>query len=265
MLDLFADPTADQFRSLARSSPWRWSTLEYERSVFGGERRERGSLRRPDKLRVESSDGAVSIIEASLDSGGSTVVAVGFIGCDDLDPAELAAMTAEASKPKPRIWPTEAAPVYDEDGLVLARPHEAFPFAIQYDPPFHRDYHWVATLDPVELADGRDGAAEPPVELHDLRAVLHHGRPAWEALATPTARYSPRCGCCPLLAGDDDERNSRWIPSGPSLVRLDVQTGVCVFVLRPDDGSGLEARTDLDLRVIAVDEAMDDELFREPE
>ncbi|RBY74740.1 hypothetical protein DQ238_21345 [Geodermatophilus sp. TF02-6] len=53
-------PDADDFRALARSSPWRWSTLRFSVRWPGNPWRTgpvRAWLRRPDLLRVETLDG----------------------------------------------------------------------------------------------------------------------------------------------------------------------------------------------------------------
>jgi hypothetical protein len=51
-------PSADTFVALARSSPWRWSTLRFT-VRWPGDRTAplRAWLRRPDVLRVETEDG----------------------------------------------------------------------------------------------------------------------------------------------------------------------------------------------------------------
>ena len=55
-------PSADSFAALARSSPWRWSTLRFT-VTWPGDPWSSGAvrawLRRPDSLRVESLDGAL--------------------------------------------------------------------------------------------------------------------------------------------------------------------------------------------------------------
>src|SRR5690606_27668346 len=100
-------------------------------------------------------------------------------------------------------------------------------------------YHWVAMLDPAELADGADPetrAPAPPLAVEALTEVEHAGRRAWEAVVVPTSSYEPRCGCCPLLRTrridllEYEDRPEEVLPSYPDAfrVRLDVQTGVCV-------------------------------------
>jgi hypothetical protein len=123
-----------------------------------------------------------------------------------------------------------------------------------------QDYRWVAALDPYELADGVDD--EPGVAVHDLRAVTHHGRPAWEAVLVPTAAYEPRCGCCPLLRSRESDL-LEGLPLLPEYaeahrVRLDVETGVCVLTTEvggPSPGAGH------DTVLLGVDEPAPDTLF----
>ena len=51
------DPTTERFTRLARSSPWRWTTLRFSLSTLGREPDHGDAaeawLRRPDGLRVE--------------------------------------------------------------------------------------------------------------------------------------------------------------------------------------------------------------------
>lgn len=221
-------PTAERFRALARSSPWRWSTLEFD---LAREDLEHAWIRRPDLLRVEGGDGRVHVT-----TGRDRPVAVAY-GVD-------------GGSPLARVWPTDVEPRYDADGLVAERPDD---FAIDYDPPFHDDYFWVALLDPAELAEG--------VEVLSVDAVSHHGRPAWEARVRPTPEYDPRCACCALLSGNGELDPDPWVPTADSTVRLDVQTGVCVSVRHIGSGwCGQEA----EMRIRAVDEPLADDLFRRP-
>ena len=71
------------------------------------------------------------------------------------------------------------------DGLVDVRPA-----MVLYDAPMYEDYRWVAMLDPVELADGRDhdtGDPDWPALIIDaVSEVEHAGRPAWEAVVRTT-------------------------------------------------------------------------------
>ncbi|MGY2084561.1 hypothetical protein [Blastococcus sp. SYSU DS0539] len=229
-------PSADAFAALARSSPWRWTTLRCTVSWPGDPGktgRVRAWLRRPDLLRVETTDGAL---------------------------LQVVREPPRSAAPEPGSRP---------DGLVAERRRS---WDHSLDDPMHQDYHWVAMLDPVELGDGRDPDTGVPVTALDVESVAeveHAGRPAWEALVRPTDAYEPRCGCCPLLRtrvvdlaefGADDRHLLATYPDA-FRVRLDVRTGVCV--LTEAIGGDVSGRGH-DLRIEAVDEPMGDELFTVP-
>jgi hypothetical protein len=100
-----------------------------------------------------------------------------------------------------------------------------------------QDYRFVAVLDPYELSDG--------VDVLEVAAVEHGGRPAWDALLRPTPAYQPRCACCPLMRTRDTDRMEGLQPlpayADAHRVRLDVGTGVCVRTRElggPSDGEG---------------------------
>lgn len=225
-------PTPGAFAGLARSSPWRWTTLRFTR---------RGSavppvrawLRRPDLLRVEDLDGHL----------------------------------LDVVWQQPHLAGRLIAPELRPDGLVARRPGPFFAF----DAPLYRDYTWVALLDPVELADGIDpesDARTPGTRIGEVTEVDHGGRPAWEAAVAPTPAYEPRCSCCSLLRSREvDERlvagggPGRVLEEYPSAarVRLDAGTGVCVLV---EDLDGPSPGVRLDVRIEAVDEPLDGRLFR---
>ena len=242
--------TEERFRALARSSPWRWQTLRFtlvrrpEREPFGAG--VRACLRRPGLLRVENLDGdLVRVVHEE-------------------QPRTVGLLTTDGGRDVPLEEPRSVAPVVDADGLVRERP-----WMLNYDAPMFQDYHWVAMLDPVELADGHDGG--PGTVLRDLREVDHHGRRAWEAVLEPTDAYDPRCSCCSLLlSAVSEEREAE--AGGPTIrsrdpgfrfadahrVRLDVETGVCVYAEQQGgDRDGYHHR----MRIEAVDEPMPDELF----
>ena len=154
-------PSTDDFRALARSSPWRWSTLRFTVRWAGPwvpSEPVRAWLRRPDRLRVETLDGA--LVQVVRDgSGPATAVLTAY------------------------------------DGVPAAGPEPAAT-APRADDPMFQNYTWVAMLDPVELADGdpeRDGAA---VVIGDVSVVDHGGRPTWQAIASTGPAYDPRCSCC---------------------------------------------------------------------
>ena len=129
-------PTADSFSALARSSPWRWSTLPFtvRRGVeWNRPDPVRAWLRRPDQLRVETLDGALLQIVRE-------------------PPLQIGVLTSDGGFPRGLPWPVEAEPpVLRRDGLVDVRPA-----MVSADAPMYQDYRWVAMLDPVELADGLD-------------------------------------------------------------------------------------------------------------
>jgi len=247
--------SADAFAALARSSPWRWSTLRFTVSWPAdpwSTGAVRAWLRRPDALRVESVDGALLRAERTPPS------TIGIYGPDggSTRSAEWASQAV-----RPRLRP---------DGFVAERPDGPF---LTYDDPMHDNYHWVAMLDPAELADGRDHEtglpAAGPLEYRSLSEVEHAGRPAWEALVVPTATYEPRCGCCPLLRSREvdlleyEDRPEHVLDAYPDAfrVRLDLQTGVCVLT---EEIGGLSPGKGHDVRIETVDEPMDDALFVTP-
>jgi hypothetical protein len=244
-------PSPDSFAALARSSPWRWSTLRFTERRVGTDARDplRAWLRRPDALRVETTDGELlQIVQERRE--------------------EVGVLTTRGGRTRSLPWPTDSgvpAPDVRPDGLVAGRPST---WALSYDAPMYQDYFWVAMLDPVELA-GQQGPepAGPALTVDGVTEVEHAGRPAWEAVVRPTVAYEPRCGCCPLLRTRDvDVREWAESDVGGVLdaypeafrVRLDVGTGVCVLT---EQIGGLTPGAGHDLRIEAVDEPMDDGLF----
>jgi hypothetical protein len=256
-----ASQSASDFAALARSSPWLWSTLRFTARWPGDPWRPqelRGWLRRPDRLRVETVDGAlVQVVHGSPQR-------VGLITSDgDRHTATLPWWTA----------PDAPRPLVRADGLVTTRPHR-FTSETSYDAPMYRDYFWVAMLDPVELADGHSPDADaslPGTEIDAVAQVEHAGRPAWEAIVRPTPAYEPRCTCCSLLRSREVDVAEAESGAGDKVVldeypeayrvRLDVGTGVCVLT-EPIGGS--TPGSGHQLRIEAVDEPMGDDLFRCP-
>jgi hypothetical protein len=253
-------PTADDFRALARSSPWLWTTLRFT-VRWGGPwptRPEplRGWIRRPGALRVETLTG--ELVQAWQERGAT----VGILTSDGGRAIEL---------PRPPL-PGAPEPVRRPDGLVARRPDQLHRSPGMDDPMF-QNYRWVAMLDPVELADGRDreygDPAGPGLEIDEVAVTEHAGRPAWEAVVRTTPVYEPRCGCCPLLRSREvdeaeygDDRPEILLAAYPEAyrVRLDLQTGVCVLT----EALGGSPVATHDLRIGAVDEPMDDDLFVQP-
>lgn len=167
------------------------------------------------------------------------------------------------------LAPELVQPVYDQTGLVLRRPEAnyAVPARGLTD---HHARQFAGALDPSEMA----GNAPVPLEfeLNQLvrfevvQPVSHHGRPAWQALAVPGPHYARSGGSL--------------LQPGPQLVRLDVETAVCVAIspvldvsaqriadAESVEGSVLEGMKIvpeywvLDLRILAVDEYVAEELF----
>ena len=201
--------TEDSFHALARSSPWRWTTLHFRHRSGAGSRIDQVEawLVRPDGVRVVDARGQP--IGNSLESQRA-----------DGRP------TGEWSPPEP---------TYRPDGLVAKRPSANWSEdAALGDGLFWNNYFWVAMLDPVELS-------------HDVQAsVLREGevagRAAWWAQLVAEPGYDPRCGgnCCELLYSEAglmaDYHDPSEVPADlrgrtyPDAyeVALDVATGVVV-------------------------------------
>ena len=128
-------------------------------------------------------------------------------------------------------WPHEAEPVRRSDGLVEERPSE---LEVEYHDPMYQSYHWVATLDPVELSHH--------TTVTDLREDERLGRRTWWARVSAEEGYEPTCGCCALLWSSISDRDEYayeddlepWGPRPGTVypraydVAVDVQTGVVV-------------------------------------
>jgi hypothetical protein len=248
--------SAADFTALARSSPWRWTTVRFTAWWPGDQwrtQRLRAWLRRPDRLRVETVDGdLLQVIRESPVKGE-------FVTSDGDRHPLVQRWWTDAGAPEPRLR---------ADGLVAARENR-FASEFCYDAPMYLDYFWVAMLDPVELADGRSPDADlPGTEIDTVIEVDHGGRPAWEAVLRPTPAYEPRCTCCTLLRAREVDLAEAESGAGYDVVldeypdayrvRLDTGTGVCVLteaIGGRTPGSGHE------LRIEAVDTPMPDKLF----
>lgn len=224
---LTATPTADRFRALARSSPWRWRTLHF-RQRGGATRGEvEAWVRRPGELVVREEDGRVHRV-SGLPYSYATLVA----STDG---------STTAPPPPVHVTPEQVAPPLDADGLVERRPG-SWPLgpgeqAVDYDDPMWGNYTWVAMLDPVELSHH--------VDVRDPRVDEVAGREVWRAFLRAEEGYRPRCGgnCCELLWSDvsrrcefDDPEDAPRARPGTTYpdcydVSLDVQTGVVVRCL----------------------------------
>ena len=246
-------PSVDDFRALARSSPWRWSTLRFTARWNGPwvlSQPVRARLRRPDRLRVETLEG--ELVQ---------------VGRRDSAPA-TAVLTADGGAPGPLPGPGTPAPRFRPDGLVAWRPPS---WELAADDPMYVNYSWVAMLDPLELADGDPDRAGEGVVVGEVTEVEHGGRAVWQSVVSTTPAYEPRCSCCPLLpsadaAALDAVESGRPRDDGHAygtefLVRLDVGTGVCVLTEQLD---GTDRGRGHDVRIEAVDEPMAEELFRRP-
>ncbi len=226
-------PTADDFRALARSSPWRWRTLHFRhRSDYAGTCE--AWVRRPGELLVRKA-GEHDTYASGLPYG----VATTRVWVSD-DPAFV------PPPEPPRRVPQEVAPPLRADGLVAERPDDGW---IDYDDPMHGNYSWVAMLDPVELSHH--------VDVSDLRVDDIAGRPVWRADLRARAGYQPRCGgnCCELLYSEaglladfssradvPESWRGREYPDHYD-VALDAETGVvvrCQPVGGPHDSPWLE-------------------------
>lgn len=235
----------ERFRALARSSPWRWSTLRnvQEGDPSGGERdRLRVWIRRPKLARVERPDGTLVRVHREQPQ---TVTPLSRRG--DAPPITLPA-------------PSGTDVRLDDDGLVRQRPGRS---TVDTDTAMIGSYYDVALLDPVELADGHDGG--PGATVQELRVVDHRGREAWEAVFRPTGAYEPRCPCCALLLSEALEDTGIRLREDPTStypdahrVRIDVGTGVCVH---SEQLGGTRSGAGHDITIEAVDEPLDDGLF----
>ncbi len=237
-------PTADDFRALARSSPWRFSTVHFthrRREAGGtpdGEPVEAWLDRRRGRVVVRSADG-LEVAEGPPYSEAVDLVC----GTDD---------GRGAAPPGPQV-------VLRPDGLVARRPED---WHCAHGDPMWQDYRWTAMLDPAELAHG--------VDVSEVVATTLRGRPTWSAVCRPLPGpvehpengYTPRCGCCPLL-DSPASRLQEYGPEDPGLtgadlatvyrVHLDVRTGIVVDVT-PLDGT---EDTGLSNELHAVDEPLD--------
>jgi hypothetical protein len=230
-------PTVDDFRALARSSPWRWTTLHFTRHSEVGE--VEAWVRRPGDLLVRTAGGHDEYV-SGVPYATSRVMIVA---------------TPEGTERVER-WPEpEWDPVLRPDGLVAERPEG---YAFEHGDPMWENYTWTAMLDPDELSHH--------VAVDDVRSEIRDGRTTWAARVRAVEGYDPRCGCCPLLWSEisvraeyagEEERLATFAAQGyPDAydVALDVQTGVVVS-LGPVGGG----RTDLgfSLEIHGADQDLD--------
>lgn len=219
------EPTAEDFRALARSSPWLWHSARFTYTARRGWAAEpvRAWLRRPDALRVETLSG--QLLQAGFEPATTVVV-----------------LTAEGGEPV-ETRAVLPVPRRRDDGLVVDR---SMVDRFDTDAPFYRDYHWIACLDPVELADGEPERGLLGTSIGGVRRIDRGGRPSWSATVIPGPAYEPRCACCPLLPSAIADRLEGIAPTDYAdahLVVLDLATGICVSTTElggPRNGLGHE-------------------------
>jgi hypothetical protein len=228
-------PNADDFRALARSSPWRWTTLHFTRHSGSGT--VEAWIRRPGELVVRQPGGQEEYV-SGVPYASSTIHST---------------LREAAGLPEP------PGPSFRPDGLVAQRPKG---WAFEHGDPMWQNYTWTAMLDPDELSHH--------VSLDDVRSEVRDGRETWAARLRPVDGYQPRCGCCPLLWSEisvrdeyagEPERLVAFAAQGyPDAhdVALDLQTGV-VVALAPVGGGPDHGFT---LEIHEVDADLDDRFRR---
>ncbi|MHA7306347.1 hypothetical protein ACX80E_14050 [Arthrobacter sp. TMN-49] len=238
--------TADTFRHICRSSPWRWQSVRFElhrkfpADGVGGPPESAGGkgsqdtapalqcwVRRPGALRVETLAGTLLASTTRINESRDSL----FI----------------SGNRKPWLLPPPLVnPVRDGNGFVVRRP-EAL-----YGEPAYGSGRFSAALDPVELAGDRPVPLEAPfanvAEISDIAQVSHQGRPAIEAVLSPNASYHPTFADAPLLF------------PGRTAVRIDLETGICVASQSLD---GDTAGAGHWMVLLGIDEYMLDDLFEE--
>ncbi|MCW2766812.1 MAG: hypothetical protein JWO11_2771 [Nocardioides sp.] len=205
-------PTDDTIRALARSSPWRWTTLHFRHRGGYREAEVEAWVRRPGNLLVRTGDGQEHRV-SGVPYGRMFV---------STDPDFVRPVSVPPQQVEPTLRP---------DGLVAERPAS---WDVDYDDPMWGNYRWVAMLDPVELSHH--------VAVADPRVDEVAGRPVWRSFLRAEEGYSARCGgnCCELLFSDvsrrcefDDPGDAPPARPGTTYpdcydVSLDQQTGVVV-------------------------------------
>lgn len=205
-----ADPAPEDFRALARSSPWRFRTLHW--SSRGAvppvaARPTEAWLERPGRLTVRDGDGVH--LAQGAPYGGPVVTG-------------------------------SARPVMRPDGLVAERPQG---YHLTHGDPMWQSYLWTAVLDPEELSHDvvlTDVHATDRLGRRTWWATAE-ARPGYE----PRCGCCPLLlgpVSVELEHGPFDEDGRGWEPAWDDLptaylVGLDVQTGIVVDVT-PLDGSG---------------------------
>jgi hypothetical protein len=234
-------PTEDEFRALARSAPWLFTTLHFTHRRRDGRGATQAWLSRPGRLRVRLADGREHV-QLSTPWNNGRIIRDGR-EFEDIRP-----------------WAQQFNPTWRPDGLVAERPADP---RLDADDPIWGSYDWVAMLDPEELSHH--------THVTDLATTSREGRETWWAEVAADDGYQPRCGCCPLLWGAISERDEgaaggpTWIHHHPDvdyptawLIGLDRQTGIVVDCTpiggdRPDSG--------FIVTIHEVDDPMPDALF----
>ena len=228
-------PTPQQWRALARSSPWLWRRAHFLLRRDADEQVEAWLDRRVG-LRTEH--GGV-VVTSDFERRSSA-----WFGWDENG------RPASGTTVEPVAW--EVAVERDDDGLLRHRPDD-YP---QAEDLLWRDYRFVAMLDPVELADPDQSASGPATLIEQVTMTVRRDRETWWAELSEADGYDPRCTCCALLDGaraarlQADEGGhvaastqplpSRW------RVGLDRATGIVVS-LTPLDGVSLAGGFEVDL------------------
>lgn len=241
--------SADSFRHLCRSSPWRWQTVRFElhsslpTQVDGGPALTRAAgsggahratnptlscwVRRPGALRVETATGKLLASTTKINQSKDSL----FI----------------SGNRSPWLLPPRLVnPVKDAAGLVIRRPEA------QYGEPAYGSGRAAAALDPVEVAGDHPVPLEKPfanvAEISEVHEVEHQGRAALEAILSPNSSYLPYFPDAPLLF------------PGRTLLRIDLDTSICVMSQSLDGGTAGAGHS---MTLLGVDEYMLDDLFED--
>ncbi|WP_449372104.1 hypothetical protein [Arthrobacter psychrolactophilus] len=241
--------SADTFRHLCRSSPWRWQSVRFElhsslptkldgepaatrASGPGGAHRASNPtltcwVRRPGALRVETATGKLLASTTKINQSKDSLFISG-------------------NRSPWLLPPSLVNPVKDAAGLVIRRPEA------HYGEPAYGSGRSAAALDPAEVAGDHPVPLEKPfanvAEISEVREVEHQGRAALEAIVSPNSSYRPLFPDAPLLF------------PGRTLLRIDLDTAIAVMS-RSLDGS--TAGAGHSIMILGVDEYMLNDLFED--